>query len=54
MRRRLPAGTQRYHESEIAHFLMKMENARFSRFVPTDNTTYAIPAQANLENGMQE
>ena len=33
---------------------MEMKDARFSRFVPTDNTTYAIPAQANLENGIQE
>lgn len=43
-----------YRESEIVHFLMEMEDARFLRPVLIDGTAYVMPVQANLEDAIQE
>lgn len=43
-----------YHESEIVHFLMEMEEAGFLRPVLIDGTAYVMPVQVNLEDGIQE
>ena len=43
-----------YHESEIVHFLMEMEDAGFLRPVLIDGTAYVMPVQTNLEDGIQE
>ena len=43
-----------YHESEIVHFLMEMEEVGFLRLVLIDGTAYVMPVQANFEDGIQE
>lgn len=43
-----------YHESEIVHFLMEMEDAGFLRPVLMDGTAYIRPVQTSLEDCVQE